>query len=86
MCPMIKFQALVISLHGDTGTGKNFVSDIIATGLYKLGDKSKYVHKFIASVDYPHESRTDLYKVNKSCHTHKEKVLVFFSEGKIYDK
>lgn len=56
-------KALVISLHGNTGTGKNFVSDIITEALYKKGTQSTYVQKIIASVDYPHESKTDLYKL-----------------------
>uniref|UniRef100_A0A2P2I884 Torsin-1A-like n=2 Tax=Hirondellea gigas TaxID=1518452 RepID=A0A2P2I884_9CRUS len=56
-------KALVISFHGDTGTGKNFVSDILSTGLYKKGIRSRYIHKYIASVDFRHESQTDLYKL-----------------------
>ncbi|XP_018019010.1 torsin-1A-like isoform X2 [Hyalella azteca] len=56
-------KALVISLHGDTGTGKNFVSDLVAEAVFKKGQKSAYIHKFIASVSFPHEGKTDVYKL-----------------------
>ncbi|KAA0201712.1 hypothetical protein HAZT_HAZT000090 [Hyalella azteca] len=56
-------MALVISLHGDTGTGKNFVSDLVAEAVFKKGQKSAYIHKFIASVSFPHEGKTDVYKL-----------------------
>lgn len=57
-------KALVMSFHGDTGTGKNFVSDIISSSLYDLGDKSQYVHKFIATHHFPHASKVDIYKLD----------------------
>ncbi|KAF2349569.1 Torsin [Trinorchestia longiramus] len=57
-------KALVISLHGDTGTGKNFVSDMVAKALYKKGLQSQYFHKFISTVNFPHESKTDVYKLD----------------------
>jgi len=57
-------KALVMSLHGDTGTGKNFVADIIAHSLFKLADKSSFVHKFIATKDFPHLTKTDIYKLD----------------------
>uniref|UniRef100_A0A8P4KCN0 Torsin-1A C-terminal domain-containing protein n=1 Tax=Dicentrarchus labrax TaxID=13489 RepID=A0A8P4KCN0_DICLA len=40
-------KPLVLSLHGLTGTGKNFVSQLIAENIYKQGMESKFVHIFI---------------------------------------
>lgn len=43
-------KPLVMSFHGTSGTGKNYVSDIVASSLYEKGFESKYVHKY--SSDY----------------------------------
>ncbi|OCT57545.1 hypothetical protein XELAEV_18003326mg [Xenopus laevis] len=47
-------KPLVLSLHGWTGTGKSFLSKIIADNIYKLDAKSKCVHLFSAT-DFLHE-------------------------------
>ncbi|KAK7813625.1 hypothetical protein U0070_000675 [Myodes glareolus] len=39
-------KPLTLSLHGWTGTGKNFVSKIIAENIYEGGLNSDYVHLF----------------------------------------
>ncbi|OWK10427.1 TOR1A [Cervus elaphus hippelaphus] len=39
-------KPLTLSLHGWTGTGKNFVSKIIAENIYEGGLSSDYVHLF----------------------------------------
>ncbi|KAG7174603.1 Torsin-1A-like [Homarus americanus] len=57
-------QALVMSFHGWTGGGKNYVSKFIAENMYKLGTKSQYVHVFVSTVDFPHEGKVDIYKLN----------------------
>ena len=56
-------KALVLSFHGWTGGGKNFVSRILAEHLFKKGMESTYVHQFVATLHFPHESRLETYKV-----------------------
>ncbi|XP_074976549.1 torsin-1B isoform X2 [Caretta caretta] len=55
-------KPLVLSLHGWGGTGKNFVSQFIAKSIHKAGQKSKFVHLFIATLHFPHEHQIQLYK------------------------
>uniref|UniRef100_A0A646QHR3 Torsin n=1 Tax=Hemiscolopendra marginata TaxID=943146 RepID=A0A646QHR3_9MYRI len=55
-------KALVLSFHGWTGSGKNFVSKIIAEHLYVNGLKSRYVHQFIATLHFPHEDLSKIYQ------------------------
>ncbi|XP_075691260.1 torsin-1B-like [Rhinoderma darwinii] len=55
-------KPLALSLHGWTGTGKNFVSKIIVENIYDLGMKSKFVHLFVSTVHFPHNSLIPLYK------------------------
>jgi len=57
-------KALVLSFHGCTGCGKNFVSKIIANNLFKLGMKSSFVHLYVSSYHFPHEDSVELYKVS----------------------
>ncbi|XP_067232434.1 torsin family 1 isoform X2 [Chanodichthys erythropterus] len=55
-------KPLVLSLHGWTGTGKNFVSQLIAENLYAKGMSSSFVHLFTATAHFPHEIHIDTYK------------------------
>uniref|UniRef100_A0A673FR10 Torsin n=1 Tax=Sinocyclocheilus rhinocerous TaxID=307959 RepID=A0A673FR10_9TELE len=55
-------KPLVLSLHGWTGTGKNFVSQIIAENIYEKGMTSNFVHLFTATAHFPHEAHIDTYK------------------------
>ncbi|XP_016157885.1 PREDICTED: torsin-1A, partial [Ficedula albicollis] len=55
-------KPLALSLHGWTGTGKNFVSKIVAESIYKRGLQSKYVHQFVATLHFPHAHSISLYK------------------------
>ncbi|NXF38416.1 TOR1A protein, partial [Nyctibius bracteatus] len=55
-------KPLALSLHGWTGTGKNFVSRIVAESIYKSGLQSKYVHQFVATLHFPHAHSISLYK------------------------
>uniref|UniRef100_A0A674CC52 Torsin family 1 n=1 Tax=Salmo trutta TaxID=8032 RepID=A0A674CC52_SALTR len=40
---------LVPSLHGWTGTGKNFVSQLITENIYKEGMASRFIHQFVST-------------------------------------
>uniref|UniRef100_K1QAM2 Torsin-1A n=1 Tax=Magallana gigas TaxID=29159 RepID=K1QAM2_MAGGI len=55
-------KALTLSFHGGTGTGKNYVSKIIAESIYKEGMRSKYVHLISATKEFPHKDMVPLYK------------------------
>uniref|UniRef100_A0A914X4L7 Torsin n=1 Tax=Plectus sambesii TaxID=2011161 RepID=A0A914X4L7_9BILA len=55
-------KALVLSFHGWTGSGKNYVASIIAQHLYAKGMDSSYVHLFISSLHFPHSDDVDNYK------------------------
>uniref|UniRef100_A0A3P9IAL4 Torsin n=1 Tax=Oryzias latipes TaxID=8090 RepID=A0A3P9IAL4_ORYLA len=55
-------KPLVLSLHGWTGTGKNFVSQLIAENVYKEGMHSKFVHVFTSTLHFPHPSLLSSYK------------------------
>ena len=55
-------KALALSFNGWSGSGKNFVSQIIAEHLFRKGMDSKYVHRTIASHDFPHHSKLDFNK------------------------
>lgn len=56
-------KPLVLSLHGWTGTGKNFVSKLIAENIYKEGMHSSFVHVFTSTLHFPHPSLIATYKV-----------------------
>ncbi|KAM9338702.1 torsin-1A-like [Symphorus nematophorus] len=55
-------KPLVLSLHGSTGTGKNFVSQLIAKHIYKEGMKSSFVHVFSAPLHFQDPSKIETYK------------------------
>ncbi|CAJ1070345.1 torsin-1A-like isoform X1 [Xyrichtys novacula] len=55
-------KPLVLSLHGWTGTGKNFVSQLIAENIYKEGMDSNFVHIFTSELHFPHASQLETYK------------------------
>ncbi|XP_074547307.1 torsin family 1 isoform X2 [Halichoeres trimaculatus] len=55
-------KPLVLSLHGWTGTGKNFVSQLIAENIYKEGMDSSFVHVFTSELHFPHASQLETYK------------------------
>ena len=61
-------RSLVLSFHGPTGVGKNYVSQIIADNLlFKGRDKSPYVYLISATKEFPHESMLPYYKVCITC-------------------
>ena len=55
-------KALALSFNGWTGSGKNFVSRIVAEHIFKRGMDSSFVHQFIATHDFPHQSDVEFYK------------------------
>lgn len=57
-------KALVMSFHGWTGGGKNYVARFIAENIYKLGMRSNYVHLFVSTIHFPHEQQSDIYKLH----------------------
>lgn len=73
---MFHLQALVMSFHGWTGGGKNFVSKFIAESIFKLGMRSDFVHVFVSTVHFPHEQQADIYKVWLCANTAYKKDLV----------
>jgi len=56
-------KALVMSFHGWTGAGKNFVAKFVVESLFKEGMNSKYVHLFISTLHFPHMEMADIYKL-----------------------
>lgn len=54
-------KPLVMSFHGWTGIGKNFVSNIITEHLFKRKTHSPFVHKFIIPLNFPHKSEVEIY-------------------------
>ncbi|KRX45007.1 Torsin-1B [Trichinella murrelli] len=55
-------KALVLSFHGWTGGGKNYVSQFIAESIYKYGMKSTFVRYFIGGYHFPDRKLVDVYK------------------------
>uniref|UniRef100_A0A8C0FH42 Torsin family 3 member A n=1 Tax=Bubo bubo TaxID=30461 RepID=A0A8C0FH42_BUBBB len=55
-------KALVLSFHGWSGTGKNFVARMVASHLYRDGLKSECVRVFISLLHFPHHKYVDSYK------------------------
>jgi len=56
-------KALVLSFHGTTGVGKNYVSKMIVDRLYRRGSDSNFVKQFIATVDFQSSDAINSYKV-----------------------
>ncbi|KFV20171.1 Torsin-3A, partial [Tauraco erythrolophus] len=55
-------KALVLSFHGWSGTGKNFVARLLASHLYRDGLKSTCVRVFISLFHFPHHQYVESYK------------------------
>lgn len=58
-------KALVMSFHGLTGSGKNYISNIIANCTYVKGTGSSYVHIYSGTRDFPHKEQVPKYMVRK---------------------
>lgn len=61
-------KALVMSFHGPPGTGKTYISQMIANFLYKKGDQSKFYHFFNGRNDFPLQDKVNEYKVYFYCY------------------
>ncbi|XP_012627454.1 prosalusin isoform X2 [Microcebus murinus] len=59
-------KPLVLSLHGWTGTGKSYVSSLLAQYLFQGGLRSPRVHHFSPVIHFPHPSHIERYKDLKS--------------------
>lgn len=59
-------KALGIGMHGWTGTGKNYVSRMIAESVYKAGLKSPLVNVFAGKASFPSAKEVDIYRVQLS--------------------
>uniref|UniRef100_UPI00398F7862 torsin-1A-like isoform X2 n=1 Tax=Pristiophorus japonicus TaxID=55135 RepID=UPI00398F7862 len=55
-------KPLTMSLHGNSGTGKNFASQLIAKNLYKNGMESQHIHMFVSTLHFPHLQLIDQYQ------------------------
>ncbi|XDB55626.1 PREDICTED: prosalusin isoform X1 [Capra hircus] len=55
-------KPLVLSLHGWTGTGKSYVSSLLAHYLFRDGLRSPHVHHFSPVIHFPHPSHMERYK------------------------
>ncbi|XP_041581206.1 prosalusin isoform X4 [Vulpes vulpes] len=55
-------KPLVLSLHGWTGTGKSYVSSLLAHYLFRGGLHSPHVHHFSPVIHFPHASHLERYK------------------------
>ncbi|XP_054723640.1 torsin-1B-like, partial [Uloborus diversus] len=55
-------KPLVMSFHGTTGVGKNFITQMIADNLYKNSTHSKYTHYYHANNNFPDPEKVSEYK------------------------
>lgn len=55
-------KPLTLSLHGWAGTGKNYISQIVAENLHPKGLKSNFVHLFVPTLHFPHEHQIKQYQ------------------------
>ena len=53
---------LVLSFHGGPGIGKNYVAKFIAESIFENGWNSKFVHRFVGTLDFPDKKKTEVYK------------------------
>jgi len=57
-------KALVMSFHGWTGSGKNFVAKFIAESLFRKGIKSNNIHIYVSTVHFHDERKVNEYQQN----------------------
>ena len=56
-------KPLVMSFHGWTGSGKNYISKFIAEALFDRGLRSKFVHLFVSTLHFYDESDVVKYRL-----------------------
>lgn len=57
-------KPLVLSFHGPTGVGKNFVVEFIVQNYFREGLSSKFYHHFESKIDFPYEEKYLEYQVD----------------------
>ncbi|XP_064310557.1 torsin-3A [Phalacrocorax carbo] len=83
-------KALVLSFHGWSGTGKNFVARMLASHLYRDGLKSKCVRVFISLFHFPHHKYMDSYKaqlkkqISETVQLCKQSLFIFDEAEKLH--
>ncbi|XP_030311500.1 torsin-3A [Calypte anna] len=83
-------KALVLSFHGWSGTGKNFVARMLASHLYQDGLKSKCVRLFISLFHFPHHKYMDSYKaqlkkqISETVQLCKQSLFIFDEAEKLH--
>ncbi|KAG8554851.1 hypothetical protein GDO81_003919 [Engystomops pustulosus] len=55
-------KPLALSLHGWTGTGKNYISQILVNNIYSEYMRKKCVRTIVATLHFPHASHIQEYK------------------------
>jgi len=53
----------VLSFHGWSGSGKNYLTKMIAKAIYKKEMRSEFVHFFISDLHFPNPAEIQKYKV-----------------------
>ncbi|CAI2341817.1 unnamed protein product [Caenorhabditis sp. 36 PRJEB53466] len=56
-------KPLVLSFHGYTGSGKNYVAEIIANNTFRLGLRSNFVQHIVATNDFPDKNKIKDYQM-----------------------
>uniref|UniRef100_A0A1I7UYW1 Torsin n=1 Tax=Caenorhabditis tropicalis TaxID=1561998 RepID=A0A1I7UYW1_9PELO len=55
-------KPLVLSFHGYTGSGKNYVAEIIANNTFRQGLRSNFVQHIVATNDFPDKNKIEDYQ------------------------
>ncbi|KFO75614.1 Torsin-3A, partial [Cuculus canorus] len=83
-------KALVLSFHGWSGTGKNFVARLLASHLYRDGLESMCVRVFISLFHFPHHKYVDSYKaqlekqISETVQLCKQSLFIFDEAEKLH--
>ncbi|XP_063199186.1 torsin-3A isoform X2 [Chroicocephalus ridibundus] len=83
-------KPLVLSFHGWSGTGKNFVARMVASHLYRDGMKSECVRLFISLFHFPHHKYVDSYKaqlkkqISETLQLCKQSLFIFDEAEKLH--
>ncbi|XP_075278676.1 torsin-3A [Opisthocomus hoazin] len=83
-------KALVLSFHGWSGTGKNFVARMLASHLYQDGPKSQCVRVFISLFHFPHHKYVDSYEaqlkkqISETVQLCKQSLFIFDEAEKLH--
>ncbi|XP_056394661.1 torsin-1B-like isoform X2 [Hyla sarda] len=57
-----RLKPLVLSFHGLTGSGKTFITQILAKHFNPMGKKSRFVRKIVTTASFPHVGKVEEYK------------------------